>query len=205
MKRTGSKIMMIAQGRRSLWAGVLCLAGLTMAACGANNAAGTLNQANRVAADANTAVVTPNPVDATAARAGTSTPATHAQVSATASDDQNTIAQRIAGEFAVPVSEITGYHAQGIGYGVLAQLYALAQGRCGGQSKYTVQQLVDLHKHGTGMGEIRRRVRGTSSARGCNLGQLKQQELDDADKNDQGNGKGNGKGQGKGKAKDKEK
>jgi len=95
----------------------------------------------------------------------------------------NTVAQRIAEEFSVPVSEVEQYHEQGVGYGVLAQFYAIANGRCGGQATSTVDQLVQMQQQGMGMGDIRKQALGDASARACNLGQLKQTDLDQSDPN----------------------
>jgi len=83
----------------------------------------------------------------------------------------------------VPVSEVEGYHDQGVGFGVLAQFYAIANGRCGAQATYTVDQLVQMQQQGMGMGDIRKQALGNASARECNLGRLKQRDLDQADAN----------------------
>ncbi len=72
------------------------------------------------------------------------------------------------------------YHAQGIGYGVLAQFYSIADARCGTNAGYTVAQLVALQQAGIGMGEIRKQALGTA-ANACSLGKLKQAEIEAAD------------------------
>jgi hypothetical protein len=107
----------------------------------------------------------------------------------------------IAEEFGVPVAEVEGYHAMGIGYGILAQFYSIANGRCGGTTTYTVAQLVAMKQSGMGMGEIRKQALGTASAKDCNLGRLKQGDLDEADAQD----KEKNKDQGKDKDKNKDK
>ena len=91
------------------------------------------------------------------------------------------IARVIAEEFGVPVAEVEGYHAMGIGYGILAQFYSIANGRCGALASYTVAQLVAMKQSGMGMGEIRKQALGSASAKDCNLGRLKQGDLDEAD------------------------
>lgn len=91
------------------------------------------------------------------------------------------IAREIADEFGVPVAEVEGYHSQGIGYGILAQFYSIANNRCGATASYTVDQLVAMKQRGMGMGEIRKQALGSASAKECSLGRLKQGDLDAAD------------------------
>ena len=177
---------------------VLCLLGVSLAACGAS----TTGSAGRAQATQRAAGSNASPATTAAGNADATTPPTSEAADAADADDNegdesNAVAQRIADEFKVPVSEVEGYHDQDIGYGVLAQLYAIANGRCGGQSQYTVQQLVELHNNGTGMGDIRKQALGAAAARDCTLGGLKQQELDDADANNQHQGQGKGKGKDK--------
>jgi outer membrane biosynthesis protein TonB len=76
---------------------------------------------------------------------------------------------------------VEGYHAMGIGYGILAQFYSIANGRCGATSSFTVAQLIEMKQSGMGMGEIRTKALGSASAKDCNLGRLKQGDLDEAD------------------------
>lgn len=91
------------------------------------------------------------------------------------------IAREIADEFGVPVAEVEGYHSEGIGYGILAQFYSIANNRCGATASYTVDQLVAMKQSGMGMGEIRKQALGSASAKECSLGRLKQGDLDAAD------------------------
>ncbi|HEY0738607.1 MAG TPA: hypothetical protein VGD69_27060 [Herpetosiphonaceae bacterium] len=91
------------------------------------------------------------------------------------------IAREIADEFGVPVAEVEGYHSDGIGYGILAQFYSIANNRCGATASYTVDQLVAMKQSGMGMGEIRKQALGSASAKECSLGRLKQGDLDAAD------------------------
>jgi hypothetical protein len=91
------------------------------------------------------------------------------------------IAREIAEEFGVPVEEVEGYHALGIGYGILAQFYSIANNRCGAIASYSVAQLVAMKQSGMGMGEIRKQALGSASAKECSLGRLKQGDLDAAD------------------------
>ena len=155
------------------------------------------------------ATIAPPP---TAAPSATSAPTTIPTVAATpsaspsaspapsddASDDGHPIAQVIADEFGVSVAEVEGYHAQGIGYGVLAQFYSIAYQRCAAQTSYTVDQLVAMKLGGMGMGEIRKQALGSAAANECSLGRLKQEDLDAADNaqagppDDKGNNGNNG-------------
>ncbi len=81
----------------------------------------------------------------------------------------------------MPVEEVERYHSMGIGYGILAQFYSIANNRCGATTSYTVDQLVAMKLGGMGMGEIRKQALGSASANTCNLGRLKQGDLDQAD------------------------
>ena len=108
------------------------------------------------------------------------TPGASAEASATA-EAGNPAALVIANEFGVPVAQVEAYHAQGIGYGILAQFYAIANNRCGAQASYTVAQLIALKQGGLGMGEIRKQALGAASASECSLGRIKQNDLADAD------------------------
>lgn len=133
---------------------------------------------------------------ATATTAPSATPTTDATATASAtaaaasptaiddgdhSDDGHPIAVEIANEFGVPVDEVEAYHNDGIGYGVLAQFYGIAYGRCGAAGSYTVEQLIALKQGGMGMGEIRKQTLGSAAADECSLGRLKQGDLDAAD------------------------
>lgn len=81
----------------------------------------------------------------------------------------------------MPVEEVERYHSMGIGYGILAQFYSIANNRCGTTASYTVEQLVTMKQGGMGMGEIRKQALGSASAKECSLGRLKQGDLDAVD------------------------
>ena len=121
--------------------------------------------------------------------AGTSSPSASPEAEASA-QAEHPIAREIADEFGVSVAEVEAYHAQGIGYGIVAQFYAIAAGRCNAQASYTVAELIQMKQSGMGMGEIRKQVLGNAAASECSLGKLKQDRLDAADgtaQNDQDN------------------
>ena len=153
---------------------------IVLAACDtAANSATTLSQSG--GSETATAAASRPEAQPAATAVGANTTSSGAGADTAAPD--NTVAQRIAEEFSVPVSEVEQYHEQGVGYGVLAQFYAIANGRCGGQATSTVDQLVQMQQQGMGMGDMRKQALGDASARACNLGQLKQTDLDQADTN----------------------
>ena len=142
----------------------------------------------------------------TAAATPSATPDASPSASPAPSDDASDghpIAQVIADEFGVSVAEVEAYHAQGIGYGILAQFYSIAYQRCAAQSAYTVDQLVAMKLGGMGMGEIRKQALGSAAANQCSLGRLKQEDLDAVDNarggppEDKGNNGNNGDDNGK--------
>ncbi|MGB9592311.1 MAG: hypothetical protein ACPL1K_07325 [Candidatus Kryptoniota bacterium] len=69
--------------------------------------------------------------------------------------------------FGVTLQEINDYHAQGLGYGVLVKLYALANA-----SGTSISDLVTQFKSGTGMGKLFKTYGGKPATVG--VGQLKQ-------------------------------
>lgn len=107
--------------------------------------------------------------------------AASASAAPSAAGDVHPVAQEIADEFGVSAAEVEGWHDQGIGYGILAQFYSMAYGRCGTSATTGVDQLVAMKQSGMGMGEIRKQVLGTAAANECSLGKLKQDDLDRAD------------------------
>ena len=154
--------------------------GLILAACDTAANSTTTARQNGLPETA-TAAATSSDAQPAATAVGANTDSSEAGASTATTNDP--VAQRIAEEFSVPVSEVEQYHEQGVGYGVLAQFYAIANGRCGGQATSTVDQLVQMQQQGMGMGDIRKQALGDASARACNLGQLKQTDLDQADTN----------------------
>src|SRR5215210_7948542 len=168
------------QARKVIMLVLVGILGLILAACGTSTSS-TTTASQAGPSEAATTAATPPEAQPAATAAGANMDNTEAGANAANAD--NPVAQHIAEEFNVPVSEVEGYHDQGVGYGVLAQFYAIADGRCGGQASYTVDQLVQMQQQGMGMGDIRKQALGNAAARGCNLGQLKQSDLDQADVN----------------------
>lgn len=138
--------------------------------------------ASTSAAPGASAGAAPTPAGTTATAVASASPSASPSAEATEqAEGAHPVAQVIADEFGVAVTEVEGYHDQGIGYGILAQFYSIAYGRCGATTAYTVPQLIGMKQSGMGMGEIRKEALGSAAANSCSLGKLKQDELDAAD------------------------